>query len=239
VALPVLERYKFPAAMFVHTQFVGDKKGSHPKMDWATLKLLVKHPLVTIGSHTVSHPDDITQLSPDQQAKELTESKAKLEKELGKPMPYLAYPDGKNDKIVQANARAAGYTMAFTMVNTPAEESPNIMAVGRYIQTRFDEAWEDRNTAVAGGAFGLFQGQIKDAPITFKSGEFDGTKLALVIGGKPESILSPAREGVLDFIHRTPGAVAGINGGFFAMAAIQSSDNQMVGPFPQASYHDG
>ena len=236
VALPILERYQFPAAMFVHTKFVGDKKGYHPKMDWPTLKTLVKNKLITIGSHTVTHPDDITKLSQEDQVKELTESKATLEKELGIAIPYLAYPDGKNDKIVQANARAAGYTMAFTMVNTPAEESPNIMAVGRYIQTRFEKAWDDRDDAVRGGAIGVFKGPIKGAPVTFKEGEFAGTKLALVVGGIPETLMSPTREGVLDFIHRTPGAVAGINGGFFAMAAIQSSDNQMVGP---CKVHDG
>ena len=230
VALPILERFHYPAAMFVHTKFVGDKKGSHPKMDWTELKTLVKNPLITIGSHTVSHPDDITQLSSTDQVKELTESKATLEKELGKPMPYLAYPDGKNDKVVQANARAAGYTMAFTMVNTPAEESPNIMAIGRYIQTKFEKALDDRDESLRGGAVGVYKGPLTDAPVAFRDGEFAGTKLALVIGGKPQSVMSPAREGVLDFIHRTTGAVAGINGGFFAMAAIQSTDNQMVGP---------
>lgn len=229
-ALPILEKYKFPAAMFVHTEFVGDKKGKHPKMDWPTLKQLVQDPLITIGSHTVSHPADITQLSPSEQMTELTASKATLEKELGKPMPYLAYPDGKNDKVVQANAREAGYKMAFTMENTPAEESPNILCVGRYIQTRIEKSWEDRDNALRGGALGIFRGEIHDAPITYKEGPFGRTKLALVIGGRPESHLSPAREGVLDFIHRTPGAVAGINGGFFAMAAINSLDNQMIGP---------
>ena len=229
-AMPILEKYHFPAAMFVHTHYVGDKTGKHPKMDWPTLKILVKNPLITIGSHTITHPSDITLLSQDEQMKELTESKATLEKELGKPIPYFAYPDGKNDKVVQANARAAGYTMAFTMVNTPAEESPNIMCVGRYIQTRIEKAWSDRDDAVRGGALGVFRGEIHDAPVTFKEGTFGRTKLALVIGGLPQSLMSPAREGVLDFIHRTPGAVAGINGGFFAMAAINSSDNQMVGP---------
>jgi peptidoglycan/xylan/chitin deacetylase (PgdA/CDA1 family) len=229
-ALPILEKYKFPAAMFVHTHYVGDKSGKHPKMDWPTLKELIKNPLITIGSHTVTHPADITQLAQEDQIKELTESKATLEKELEKPMPYLAYPDGKNDKTVQENARSAGYKMAFTMENTPAEESPNIMCVGRYIQTRIEKAWDDRDEAVRGGALGIFRGEIHDAPITYKEGSFAGTKLALVIGGTPQSLMSPTREGVLDFIHRTPGAVAGINGGFFAMAAINSSDNQMVGP---------
>lgn len=229
-ALPILEKYRFPAAMFVHTHYVGDNTGSHPKMSWDTLKELVRNPLITIGSHTVTHPADITLLTQEEQMRELSDSKATLEKELGKPMDYLAYPDGKNDPVVQSNARVAGYKMAFTMENVPAEESPNIMSVGRYIQTRLEKAWEDRETAVRGGAIGIFRRPIHDAPITYREGEFGGVKLALVSGGKPESQLSPTREGVLDFIHRTPGAVAGINGGFFAMAAIASTDNQMIGP---------
>ncbi len=230
IALPILEKYKYPAAMFVHTKFVGDKKGRHPKMDWPTLKELVKNPLITIGSHTVSHPDDITTLAPDDQLKEFRDSKAILEKQLGKPMNYLCYPDGKNDKMVQGNASAAGYTMAFSMDNQPAEESPTIMCVGRYIQSKLETAWDDREKSVNGGALGVFRGALKDAPVTYREGEFAKTKLSLIIGGIPESMLSSTREGVLDFIHRTPGAVAGINGGFFAMAAIASSDNQMVGP---------
>ena len=72
-AVPILEQFKFPAAMFVHTKFVGDKQGPHPKMDWPTLKQLIKDPLITIGSHTVTHPVDITQLSQEDQIKELTE----------------------------------------------------------------------------------------------------------------------------------------------------------------------
>jgi len=229
-AVPILQKYRFPSAMFVHTKYVGDKTGKHPKMDWAELKTLLKDPLITIGSHTVTHPADITQISQEEQIEELTESKATLEKELGKPMPYLAYPDGKNDKAVQENAKSAGYTMAFTMVNTPAEESPNIMSVGRYIQTRIEKSWDERDDAIRGGALGVFRGTVQDAPITYRDGDFGRTKLALVVGGLPESLMSPGREGVLDFIHRTPGAVAGINGGFFAMAAINSVDNQMIGP---------
>lgn len=229
-ALPILEAFKFPAAMFVHTKYVGDKSGKHPKMDWPTLKELVKNPLITIGSHTVTHPADITLLSPEDQTKELKDSKEVLEKQLGKPMDYLAYPDGKNDKIVQAKASECGYKMAFTMENTPAEESPSIMAVGRYIQSRLEKAWDDRETSLRGGALAIFRTPIKDAPVVFEEGQFRKTKLALVLGGMPETELSPSREGVLDFIHRTPGTVAGINGGFFAMAAIASTDNQMVGP---------
>ena len=236
VALPILEKYKYPSAMFVHTKFVGDKKGHHPKMSWDTLKELSKNPLVTIGSHTVSHPDDITTLSPFDQVKELSNSKLELEKQLGKKMDYLAYPDGKHDPVVQNNASQCGYKMAFTMENIPCEESSSIMAVGRYIQSKLDKAWEDRERSVNGGALGVFRTNIVDAPVTYKEGQFGKTKLALVIGGIPESLMSPSREGVVDFIHRTPGTVAGINGGFFAMAAIASTDNQMVGPCKTHDY---
>jgi len=230
IALPILEKYKYPSAMFVHTKFVGDKKGHHPKMSWDTLKELVKNPLVTIGSHTVSHPDDITTLSPFDQVKELSNSKLELEKQLGKKIDYLAYPDGKHDPVVQNNASQSGYKMAFTMENIPSEESPSIMAVGRYIQSKIEQSWADRERSLDGGALAVFKTNITDAPVTYTEGEFGKTKLALVIGGIPESLMSPTREGVVDFIHRTPGTVAGINGGFFAMAAIASTDNQMVGP---------
>ena len=83
--------------MFVHTNYVGDKKGTHPKMDWETLQELDSEGLVTIGSHTLSHPDDISKLPIEDQDREMTESKATLEQQLGHPVTYFAYPDGKGD----------------------------------------------------------------------------------------------------------------------------------------------
>jgi len=228
-ALPILRKYSYPAAMFVHTGFVGDTKGLHPKMSWATLKELVKDPLITIGSHTISHPDDITKLPPEQQTKELSESKAKLESELGVPMDFFAYPNGMNDKMTQAMAKEAGYKMAFTIHNGLAEESPNIMAVDRYVHTRMEKAWDDRDHSLRGGALGIYKTPLKDAPVAAREEEIEGMKLALVTGGRPETVTSDSREGVLDFVKRT-NAVAGINGTFFAMAAIKSTDNRLVGP---------
>ena len=228
-ALPILRENKFPAAMFVHTGFVGDTKGSHPKMSWETLQELVKDPLITIGSHTVTHPDDITKLSPDDQTKELTDSKSTLETKLGIKIDFLAYPDGKNDANVQSLSRDAGYRMAFSTHNGLAEESPGILCVNRYIHTKLEAALKARDDTVAGG-ISLFKGDLKDGPVTFKEGEFEGIKLTMVTGGKPLTIVSETREGVVDFIKRTPGAVAGINGTFFAMAAIKATDNRLVGP---------
>src|SRR6185312_12184670 len=177
----------------------------------------------------VTHPADITTLSVADQTRELRDSKATLEKELGKPIDYLAYPDGKNDPTVQQIAKAEGYKMAFTMANGPAEESPNILCVNRYIENRLEKSFEDCDEALRGGAPGVFVGSIQSAPVSYREGDFAGVKLGIVTGGTPETILSDKRESVRDFIHRTPGTVAGINGGFFAMAAIHSTDNRMVG----------
>jgi hypothetical protein len=62
-------------------------------------------------------------------------------------------------------------------------------------------------------------------------GEFDGVKLALVKGGKPLTALAPAgrRQSVGEFVQQNNG-VAGINGSFFADAALRGKDNALIGP---------
>lgn len=228
-AYPILKSYGFPSAMFVHTGFVGNKEGLHPKMDWDTLKLLVQDPLVTIGCHTITHPK-LADLDYATQEKELTESKSTLETQLGKKIDYLAYPEGSNNHTTQEISKTAGYTMAFSIVNGPAEESPSILCVNRYVHTRLDKALEDRENALKGGAQGIVHIPLKAAPVAYKEQDVAGVTLALVSGGTPETMTSTTREGVLDFIHRNPGSVAGINGTFFNMAAIKSTDNKLVGP---------
>jgi len=228
-AWPILKRYNFPAAMFVHTGFVGNKEGNYPKMDWDTLRELVKDPLFTVGGHTISHPDDMALLSAEEQTREMTVSKADLEKELGVPIEYFAYPNGKGDEMTWELARAAGYKMAFTIKNGLAEESPGIMAIHRYVHTRLEKAWEDRERHLMGGAGYIFRGQFADVPIQYRTATHNGVKLSLITGGKPETVTSESREGVRDFVDRT-GAQAGINGTFFALAAIKETDNRLVGP---------
>ncbi|MBI3721917.1 MAG: polysaccharide deacetylase family protein, partial [Fimbriimonas ginsengisoli] len=95
-ALPILKATNFPAAVFVHTNYVGSHD-NRPKMDWPTLKEIVEGGLITIGSHTLSHPDDITQIPPSQQEREIVDSKRILEEHLGKTIDTFAYPEGKND----------------------------------------------------------------------------------------------------------------------------------------------
>lgn len=230
-AYPILKERGYPAAMFVHTGFVGNTTKGRPKMSWETLRELTADPLITIGNHTVTHPEDITKIDPTKAQEEINEGKRELEAQLGKPMDYLAYPNGCNDESVQQMARAAGHKMAFTIHNGLAEESPNIVAVNRYIHTRFETAIQDRDRALRGGALGVLRMPWNSStPVKYVEDRFGAIQLGLIIGGKPETVMSDTREGVSQFIERT-GAVAGINGGFFAMAAIASTDNKMVGPW--------
>ncbi len=227
-AWPILKAHNFPALMFVHTGFVGDKSGAHPKMSWSTLKELVKDPLITIGSHTVTHPD-LPTLSSDQQTEELTKSKTDLESHLGTKIDYFAYPEGKNDAITQSFVRDAGYTFAFSIANGPAEESPNILCVNRWIHTRLEKALDTCERDTVGGADAVADIRLQTAPVEFVDQEVDGTRVVMLRGGTPETVTSLTRESVGDLVRRT-GAAGGINGTFFAMAAISATDNQLIGP---------
>lgn len=227
-AYPILKEHNFPSAVFVHTGYVGDKEGAHPKMSWDTLKELVKDPLVTIGSHTVTHPD-LPTLPSDKQSEEMTKSKADLESNLGIKIDYFAYPEGKNDAITQSYAKEAGYTLAFSIANGPAEESPSILCVGRWVHTRLEKALDECEAKTLGGADAVVSTPLVPSPVTFVDQEVQGTRLVMLKGGSPQTVTSLTRESVGDMVKRT-GAVGGINGTFFAMAAIASTDNQLIGP---------
>lgn len=60
--------------------------------------------VVTIGSHSLTHPI-LTSLSADEMDLELRESRAMLERELGRPAPLFCYPNGNLDEIALSAAR--------------------------------------------------------------------------------------------------------------------------------------
>ncbi|MBC8137558.1 MAG: polysaccharide deacetylase family protein [Fibrella sp.] len=231
IACPILKERQYPSAMFVHTNFVGDKTGAHPKMDWETLKALDADPLVTIASHTLSHPADMAKQPIEEQERELTESKALLEGELGHPVPYFAYPNGTGDKATFEAAERAGYTMAFTIVNGPAEESPDIMTVNRYIHTRLKTAFTDCEKATENAPAAVVDVALTTTnSVRLKVQEFDGVKLGVVYGGKPQTYRGlESRQSVGEFVEQA-GGVAGMNGTFFADAALRGTNNVLIGP---------
>ena len=127
-ALPALERSRAHATVFACTGYadggaplripeladhVDRFPGELDTMDWDALRALVERG-VEVGSHTVSHAH-LTRLGDDELRRELTESKARLEDELGRPCRYLAYPFGEDDARVHAAAESAGYDAALSL----------------------------------------------------------------------------------------------------------------------------
>jgi len=72
-----------------------------------------------IGSHSVTHPI-LSQVDDDQLRHEVTESKATLEAQLGRPVDVFSYPVGGTASIndaVTACVEEAGYRVAVTYIN--------------------------------------------------------------------------------------------------------------------------
>lgn len=103
IVIPILEKYKYPAIVFVPVSFVGkynewdqqlsDKK--IPVLSWEKLKAITDNSLITIGAHGFSH-QALSALSPDEIMYEIAESKKLIEQELHAGVDYFSYPYGQN-----------------------------------------------------------------------------------------------------------------------------------------------
>jgi peptidoglycan/xylan/chitin deacetylase (PgdA/CDA1 family) len=68
---------------------------------------------IEIGSHTVTHPV-LTRVTPDRLHRELTQSRSRLEDQLGHPVTSFCYPNGAYDRTVRDAVARAGYRLAVT-----------------------------------------------------------------------------------------------------------------------------
>lgn len=125
-AYPLLEKYNFKATIFVVTSFIGKKKNY---LTWEQVKKLDAEGY-SIESHTVTHRS-MTDLSDDDLRYELTESKAKLEEELGHAIDYIAYPTGTYNLHIAQLVKEAGYKAAFTIKYGNADGMSNVYAIER------------------------------------------------------------------------------------------------------------
>lgn len=122
-ALPVLRELGVPGTVFVPTDFPdhpepmawpgvdnwseSEHAAELTPLNWEQIQTLADAGW-EIGSHTCSHPR-LTELDDDDLARELSESRAELERRLGRPCRSIAYPYGDVDERVVEAARAAGY----------------------------------------------------------------------------------------------------------------------------------
>jgi len=121
-ALPVLERYHWPASVFLVSNLIGKQDEwtrpynpdgvVYPLLDAGDIMDMIKHG-ISFHSHTRTHPS-LPTLDDLRLNEELVGSRAALRTLLGKDVEFLAYPFGHSDDRVEAATQAAGYRAAFS-----------------------------------------------------------------------------------------------------------------------------
>lgn len=115
VVYPVLKAREIPFTIFVPVDLL-DTPGY---ISIEQLKEMAKDPLVTIGSHGVSHRV-MTTLSVGEQELELVESKKTLQRIIGKSVDVYAYPHGQfNSDTIKLLKKLNLYKAAFGVTGHP------------------------------------------------------------------------------------------------------------------------
>jgi len=108
IALPILSRMNCMAAFFI----VVEKIGTPHHLSWSQVRELHDAGM-TIGSHSLSHPD-MRKLDPAGQRRELLVSRLRIEQELGVSVTSFSFPFGKFNSDLLRLARDAGYSTICT-----------------------------------------------------------------------------------------------------------------------------
>jgi peptidoglycan/xylan/chitin deacetylase (PgdA/CDA1 family) len=140
-ALPILLRHRLPATVFLVAETLTpagrpvDWVDTPPPYPLTTLSLdqvlEMQEAGVEFASHSYSH-HDLTALAPDECLRDLRASRELLEDLLARPVPYLAYPRGRNNAAVRQAAAKAGYRRSFTLpqAHEPTDSAQGVPRVG-------------------------------------------------------------------------------------------------------------
>ncbi len=112
--------------------------GEREFLDADELRLLDRHPLVTLGAHGRSH-QLLTSLSRDELRDEVQGSKRDLEELLGRAVDCFAYPYGAQGRRERSAVRRAGFGYAFTTRPEPVGPRARRLTIPR-IDIRRSEA---------------------------------------------------------------------------------------------------
>lgn len=115
MAFPILKKLQLPATIFVATGLVGGEiktaGGNLKMMHWDDMRAMQASGLVTLGCHSHTHLD-LSAALPETIKHEVENSKVVMEKELGMPIKYFAYPKSRFNEQVK-NIIKNHFVMAF------------------------------------------------------------------------------------------------------------------------------
>jgi peptidoglycan/xylan/chitin deacetylase (PgdA/CDA1 family) len=78
-------------------------------LEWDEIEDMLKHNLVSIGSHSVTHPN-LTKCTKEQLRYEIIESRKNIERRVGTKCTFFCYPFGKYNNRVKKFVENAGYS---------------------------------------------------------------------------------------------------------------------------------
>jgi biofilm PGA synthesis lipoprotein PgaB len=227
---PLLKKYQYPAVFSLFTgKLDGDVVG-RSTVTWEQAQEMAADPLITIAAHSVMHPRDLRELDDAALQHEVVASKQRLEAELGIPIRYFTYPEGKYDERVAAAVAEAGYDAALTMSNDAewfAGESDDLLSIGRFGQSQLErvipDAWEGLGMEIVSPSTFDFYSPIR----LVEQLETEAAPLALITGGRPVTVHADSRYQLNEILART-NATAAVDGAFFNLRYLDS--NVMIGP---------
>lgn len=103
-AYPILRKYNLHATSFIPTGLMDQGYYLH----WSQIKEMDQSGLISFEAHSVNH-SNLTALSADQVRYQVTESKKVLERQLGHPVKFMAYPYGSSNPTDWQIVKDAGY----------------------------------------------------------------------------------------------------------------------------------
>jgi peptidoglycan/xylan/chitin deacetylase (PgdA/CDA1 family) len=93
--------------------------------------------LISVGSHTLTHPN-LAALSVEAAAREITESRNKLESLLQRPVKSFSFPHGEFNDSCISECREAGYERVFSTSPTLIRDGQSGYLVGRVAADPWD-----------------------------------------------------------------------------------------------------
>lgn len=146
-ALPVLKKYDHKAAFFIFpgSGVAPERQKYRNYMKWSEIRAISDHPNFEIQAHSMTHPyvrssNLVTWVRGDTPGRshadamfELVESKTILERELGKPVDFFAWPGGWYNKALIKMAKQAGYHALFTAEAGANRPGRDVYRMYRYV----------------------------------------------------------------------------------------------------------
>ncbi len=135
-AFPILRQHGLIGTFFVYTNPIDRSL----YVSWAQLQEMTLAGM-DIQAHSLSHPH-LRTLPADMAYKEIAESKAVLEKRLGKPVIAFNYPFGEYNSAIIEMVRRAGYQSAVTLAAGYQQRADELFTLHR-IRVSYNDSLDD------------------------------------------------------------------------------------------------